>query len=931
MTKPVTKELPRAYVPSAIEQEVYAFWEAGGYFRAEDTSDKPPFCIVLPPPNVTGALHMGHALTATVQDLLTRWRRMQGYNALWLPGTDHAGIATQTVVERKLMSEGTSRHELGRERFLERVWQWKEQFGGRIQEQHKRLGASLDWPRERFTMDEGLSRAVREAFVRLYEDGKISRDNRLINWCVSCTTALSEVEVDRDKPEAAEMWSFAYSLEDGSGEIVVATTRPETMLGDTAVVVHPNDDRYKGLVGKNVRHPFQDRIFPIVADEVLADPELGTGAVKVTPAHDPNDFECGKRNALDFIDIFNDDGTVNENGAPFAGLDRFEARKRVKAALAEKGLFRGSRDHEYAPGRCSRCRSVVEPKLSLQWFVDTTEMAEKAMQAVTDGRTKFVPRQQGHRYFDWLEKKLPWCISRQLWWGHRIPAWYCDDCAHVTVARTDPDACGGCGSKRIRQDEDVLDTWFSSALWPFSTLGWPDRTPALETFYPTSVLETGYDIITFWVSRMMTMGLTLMEDIPFDYVLLHPMIRDQDGNKMSKSRGNVIDPMDVIEGIPLADLLNKTRGYALPAEEIERAVVYQTEHYPNGFAECGTDALRFTLAAYTGQDQDIRFAVDRVDANRKFGNKIWQAVLGFALPHLEGLAVTDGVPEPATLADRWILARLAEVARDANEGLEAFRVGEVTHKLYHFFWDELCSWYIELLKPTLTGDDPEAALAGKKVLRHVLDASLRLLHPLMPFITEVLWHELPRPADAPASIMIATYPTAADGRPDDAARQAAERLMAFVSAIRTVRAEYDIAPSKEIPVTAYTDDAAIRGIIEDNLPLIQALARTGAVGLEPMSAARLPGCATQVIDGAELLVPLKGVINVAAELARLNKEQAKLTQQIGRAEKKLSNEKFLSKAPEEVVAKERAKVDEARERLSKIEEALRRIDEVEQA
>jgi valyl-tRNA synthetase len=927
MCKAVKGELPKSYVPSAIENDVYAFWEEGGYFHAKDVSDNASFCIVLPPPNVTGALHIGHALTATVQDLLTRWQRMRGKNALWLPGTDHAGIATQMVVERQLRNEGTDRHTLGREKFLERVWQWKDQYGGRIQDQHKKLGASLDWARERFTMDEGLSRAVREAFVRLYERGKITRDNRLINWCVSCTTALSDVEVDRDKPEAAELWSFAYEIV-GGGEIVVATTRPETMLGDTAVVVHPDDERYKHLIGKQVKHPFQDRTFPIVGDPILADPTMGTGAVKVTPAHDPNDFECGKRNNLAFIEIFDDKGTVNENGAPFAFMDRFEARAKVKAALEAKGLFRGRKDHEYAPGRCSRCRSVVEPKLSLQWFVDTADMAENAMNAVRTAKTEFVPKQQEHRYFDWLDKKLPWCISRQLWWGHRIPAWYCGDCDAVTVSREDPASCVNCGSKNIRQDDDVLDTWFSSALWPFSTLGWPENTDALKTFYPTSVLETGYDIITFWVSRMMMMGIELMGEVPFRHVLLHPMVRDQDGNKMSKSRGNVIDPLDVIDGIALDALLDKTRGYTLPNDEIERAVAYQKEHYPEGFPECGTDALRFTLAAYTGQDQDIRFSVDRVDGNRKFGNKIWQAVLGFALPHIKDLTVEDGVPKPATLADRWILSRLAEVAMQSNRGLEEFRVGDVTHLLYHFFWDELCSWYIELLKPTLHGDDPQKAEAGKRVLCHVLEVSLRLLHPLMPFLTEALWQELPKAKDAKKSIMTAPYPTVEDGLKDAVAESDAERLMAFVSAVRTVRAEYDIAPSLRIPMFAYTDDEIVRRIVMANEDFIKALARIEVLHLESMSSDRPKGSATAVIDGAELAVPLKGVIDLSAESARLAKEKDKLEKQAAAVEKKLSNEGFLSRAPEDVILKEKEKLRETSERLSKIAEALIRLEEI---
>jgi len=930
MCKPIKGTLPKTYEPSKIEKDTYQFWEDNGFFKAEDTSEKPPYCIVLPPPNITGALHMGHALTATVQDMLIRLRRMQGYNTLWLPGTDHAGIATQMVVERGLKKEGTDRHKLGRKEFIKRVWQWKEQYGDRITQQHKRLGASLDWSRERFTMDEGLSKAVREAFVRLHEDGKIVRDNRLINWCSSCLTALSEVEVDRDDPEKSEMWSFAYELADGSGEIVVATTRPETMLGDTAVVVHPDDERYKSFIGKEVRHPFQDRTFPIVADEILADPKLGTGAVKITPAHDPNDFECGKRHKLDFIDILNNDGTLNENGAPFAGLDRFEARNRVKEALTEKGFFRGRTDHEYAPGRCQRCRTVVEPKLSLQWFVDTAKMCRTAIGAVNDGRTRFIPKHQEHRYFGWLEAELPWCISRQLWWGHRIPAWYCD-CGHITVSRTDPKSCEKCGSIDIRQDEDVLDTWFSSALWPFSTLGWPDETEALKTFYPTAVLETGYDIITFWVSRMMMAGLNFMDEIPFKEVLLHPMVRDQDGNKMSKSRGNVIDPIDVIEGISLSDMVTKTQSLTLPPKEIDSAIKYQKEHFPNGFKECGTDALRFTLAAYTGQDQDIRFSVERVESSRKFCNKIWQAVLGFAMPHLADMTLTNDALEPSTLADRWILARLSQVTDDVTENLENFKVGEATQILYQFFWNDLCSWYIELQKPVLTGDDKTAREAGQRVLLHAIDTSLRLLHPLMPFVTEVLWQELPKRADAPKSIMLAAFPTAADGRPDENAIKDAGRLMNIITAIRTIRSEYDVAPSTKINLEVRTADQTLATLLTDSVHLLKALARVTTLTLPTTDTERPPACATAVIEDAELLIPLKDIIDLGAEKIRLSKEKAKAEKDIQFAQKKLSNKKFISRAPAAVIEKERQRIDEAHAKLVKVEEALSRLTEVENA
>jgi len=919
--------LPKTFEPEVFEAAVYAFWEAGGFFHAEDTSSRPPYCIVIPPPNITGALHMGHALTFTIQDMLIRWRRMQGYNALWLPGTDHAGIATQTVVERQLRSEGTDRHALGREKFLERVWAWKAQYGSRITEQLRLMGGSLDWHRERFTMDEGLSRAVRHAFVTLYQSGELSRDRRLINWCPQCLTALSDVEVDRDAPEEAEMWSFAYEIE-GGGEIVVATTRPETMLGDTAVVVHPEDERYRELIGRHVRHPFQARTFPIVADAILADPELGTGAVKVTPAHDPNDFECGKRNNLEFIDIFNDDATINENGAPFTGLDRYAARAAVKQAIADKGLERGTRVHEYAPGRCQRCRTVVEPRLSLQWFVDTRKMADAAMEAVRSGRTQFVPEHQAHRYFDWLEPGLPWCISRQLWWGHRIPAWYCAACDFVTVSESDPERCGGCGSADIRQDEDVLDTWFSSALWPFSTLGWPEETPALKTFYPTSVLETGYDIITFWVSRMMMMGLRFMGDIPFHKVLLHPMVRDQDGQKMSKSKGNVIDPIDVMEGISLEDMLAKTRSLTLPDPEIENAVAYQRQHFPNGFAQSGTDALRYTLAAYTGQDQDIRFSVERVENNRKFCNKIWQATLGFAMPNLEGMVPLAGVPEPGTLADRWILSRLAQVADEVNQGLESFRVGDVVNLLYQFFWNELCSWYIELQKTVFFGDDEPLKQQGRNVLRHTLDVSLRMLHPLMPFITEVLWQKLPKPEGAPQSIMTAPFPTPQDGLVDEVALRDANALMAIVTAVRNIRAEYNVPPAKEIAIILRTDSDALGTLLANSRALLRSLAKIDSVDILASDAEMPPACATAMAAGAEVLIPLRDIVDAAAERARLTRERDKVCKEIAQCEKKLSNERFIAQAPPNIVQKEQQRLADAQAQLTRMDAALARLESI---
>jgi valyl-tRNA synthetase len=926
----MTEKLAKTYDPQPIEARWYARWVDQGLFHAQASSDRPPFCIVLPPPNITGALHMGHALTATIQDMLVRWRRMQGHNTLWLPGTDHAGIATQTVVERQLRRAGTNRHEIGREAFVDRVWEWREAYGTRIGEQHQRLGASLDWDRERFTLDDGLSRAVREAFVRLYEEGLVYRANRLINWCIDCRTALSDLEVDREEPEPGEMWSFAYPLEDGSGEIVVATTRPETMLGDTAVAVHPEDERYRDLIGSHVRHPFQDRLIPIVGDALLANPELGTGAVKVTPAHDPNDFACGERNGLPQINILNADGTINDEGAPFAGLDRYSARTKVKEELTAKGLFRGRADHQYAPGRCQRCRTVVEPLVSLQWFVNTTPLAEKALAAVRDGRTQFVPKHQEHRYVSWLEQFVPWCISRQLWWGHRIPAWYCDDCEAVTVSRRDPSACENCGSARIRQDEDVLDTWFSSALWPFSTLGWPDETPELATFYPTSVMETGYDIITFWVSRMMMMGIHFMGEVPFRKVLLHPMVRDEEGKKMSKSLGNVIDPLDVIDGIGLEDLIAKTKTYQLPDEELARAEAYQREHFPEGFPRCGTDALRFTLAAYTGQDADIHFSMSRVEGYRRFCNKIWQA-LRFSLPHVEELQppATGSAPAPRSLADRWILSRLARVIDEVTAGLEEFRVGEATKTIYQFLWHELCDWYIELSKPTLHGDrGDEARLASQQVLHHTLDAALRLLHPFMPFLTEELWQVLPHRPDNPPSIMVAPWPTASWGQPDGEAEKAMALLQEVVTAGRTIRAQYQVPPSKEVELELHVADETRRQTlqsVEDDLA--KQVRVRGPVRIVDRGE-RPRGAAVAVAGDVEVYMPLQGLIDAAAEKKRLEKELARVTKEQKRCQGKLSNEKFLARAPAEVVDKERHRCDDLTIQQTKLAEALRRIEEL---
>ena len=883
-----TEPLAKGYEHREVEARWYPFWLERGYFHGDEHDrTRPPFSIVLPPPNVTGSLHLGHALTATLQDVLIRWKRMSGFNTLWLPGTDHAGIATQMIVEKELKrSEGKSRHDLGRAAFLERVWAWKERYGSRIGEQHKALGASLDWERERFTMDEGLSRAVREVFVRLHEEGLIYREKKLINWCPDCHTALSDLEVEQKEAEAGELWSFAYPLADGSGEIVVATTRPETMLGDTAVAVHPDDERYRGIVGKKVRHPILGREIPIIADAILVDPKFGTGAVKVTPAHDFNDFEVGKRHGLEQITVIGPDGRMTENAGPLAGKDRFEARKEVKALLASMGLDRGTKPHLLAIGRCQRSQTILEPLLSDQWYVRIEPLARPAIEAVEQGRTRFIPEQWTNTYMMWMRNIHDWCISRQLWWGHQIPAWYCPD-GHVTVAREAPERCATCGKGELRQDEDVLDTWFSSALWPFSTMGWPDRTETLATFYPTSVMETGHDIIFFWVARMMMMGLHFMGEVPFRTVYLHPMVRDEKGQKMSKTKGNVIDPLVI------------------------------TEQY-------GADALRFTLAALTAQGRDIKLAKDRIDGYRAFANKLWNATR-FALMNLEGYVHEER--DPASLArtpaDRWILARTQRAVNDTVAALEAFRFNEAAGTVYQFVWHELCDWYIELAKEALYGDDAEKKRAAQATLTTSLQTALRLLHPFMPFITEELWHVLRAQvrADAwPDSVLAAEYPRA--GAVDDAADRGFGPVIGIVDAIRNIRGEMNI------PFKAVLDDVEIGALdreavatVREELGRVHRLANVS--GARVLDAGRAPArrgaSAVAVGAGFEVRVGLAGAVDLAAEAVRISKEIAKIENDVAGLEQKLANPSFVAKAPAEVVEKDRARLAELVEKKRKLE------------
>jgi valyl-tRNA synthetase len=881
-------ELAKGYEHREVEARWYPFWMERGYFHGDEKDrTRPPFSIVLPPPNVTGSLHLGHALTATLQDVLIRWKKMSGFNTLWLPGTDHAGIATQMIVEKELKkTEKKSRHDLGREEFLRRVWAWKEKYGSRIGEQHKALGASLDWDRERFTMDEGLSRAVREVFVRLYEEGLIYREKKLINWCPDCHTALSDLEVEHEEAHAGELWSFAYPLADGSGEIVVATTRPETMLGDTAVAVHPDDERYRAMVGKNVRHPLTGRTFPIIADAILVDPKFGTGAVKVTPAHDFNDFETGKRHRLEQLTVIGPDGRMTAEAGPVAGLDRFEARKRVKELLAEKGLDRGTKAHTLPLGRCQRSQTVLEPLLSDQWYVRIEPLARPAIEAVEQGRTRFIPEQWTNTYMAWMRNIHDWCISRQLWWGHQIPAWYCPD-GHVTVAREAPGACATCGKPELRQDEDVLDTWFSSGLWPFSTMGWPEPTETLRTYYPTSVMETGHDIIFFWVARMMMMGLHFMKDVPFRTVYLHPMVRDEKGQKMSKTKGNVIDPLVI------------------------------TEQY-------GADALRFTLAALTAQGRDIKLAKERIEGYRAFANKLWNATR-FALMNLEGYEATgdEARPPARTPADRWILARLQRAVNETVAALEAFRFNDAASTVYHFVWHELCDWYIELAKEALYGDDPGRKRATQAVLVECLQTSYRLLHPFMPFITEELWHVVRAKVKAgawPDSILVASYPR--PGPVDEGAERAFGPVIGIVDAIRNIRGEMNIAfkvALEDVEVGSLDRDA--EATVREELGRVHRLANLKDALVRPAGVrpTKKAGSAVAVGAGFEVRVGLAGAIDLQAELARIDKEIAKLEQDLAGILRKLDNPSFVQKAPAEVVEKDRARAEELREKRGKLE------------
>lgn len=867
-------ELPKTYDPKSVEDKLYKFWVDSGFFHAEVNPDKKPYTIVIPPPNVTGQLHMGHAFDETLQDILIRTKRMQGYEALWMPGTDHAGIATQIKVEENLRKEeGLTRYDLGREEFLKRVWAWKDKFGSRIISQLKKLGTSCDWDRERFTMDEGCSKAVREVFVNLYNKGLIYKGHRIINWCPHCATALSDAEVEYET-QPGKLWHIRYPLADGSGDLVVATTRPETFMGDTGVAVNPNDERYKHLIGKTCILPIMNREIPIFGDEYV-DMEFGTGCVKVTPCHDPNDFEMGQRHNLEQILVFNEDATVNANGGKYEGMDRYECRKAVVKDLEEGGWLVKIEDHEHNVGTCYRCGTTVEPMTSAQWFVKMAPLAKPAMDVVNEGKTKFVPDRFSKTYLRWMENVHDWCISRQLWWGHRIPAFYCEDCGEMTVSKTDVCTCPKCGGTHIHQEEDVLDTWFSSALWPFSTLGWPDKTKELDYFYPTSTLVTGYDIIFFWVARMIFSGVEHMGETPFKTVYIHGLVRDAQGRKMSKSLGNGIDPLEVID-------------------------------------QYGADALRFTLATGNSPGNDMRFSDERVQASRNFCNKIWNASRFIQMNLTIDKDKAVELPSDLAIEDKWIISKFNTLVADVTRNIDQYELGLAAAKLNDFIWENFCDWYIEIAKTRLqTGDENV-----QKVLCYVLSGAMQLLHPFMPFITETIWQALPH--EGP-SVMVSAWPEYKDELHFAAEEAQMESLMDAVRAIRNRRAEMNVPPSKKAKVLILTEKKDTFSAGAGFFPKLAYASEIELIDAVPADAAKM---ASVVTGDAQIYMPMGDLIDFEAERARLGKEKSKVEADIDFVMKKLNNPKFVDKAPEKVVAAEREKAEKLREHLAKLEESI---------
>ena len=877
----MNKELPKVYEPQQVESRIYQMWEDHDCFKGVEDSKKKPFSIVMPPPNVTGQLHMGHALDCTLQDILTRFKRMQGYAALWVPGTDHAGIATQIKVEEELrVKEGKTRYDLGREKFLERVWKWKEEYGNRIVQQQKKMGVSCDWSRARFTMDEGCSKAVRETFCELYDKGLIYKGSRIINWCPHCVTALSDAEVEYvDKP--GHLWYIRYPLADGSGDIVVATTRPETMMGDTGVAVNPEDENFKHLIGKKCILPIMNREIPIVGDE-YCEIGFGTGAVKMTPAHDPNDFEVGLRHNLEVIRVIADDGHINENGGPYNGMDRYECRKAIVKDLEEQGYLVKVEPYNHNVGTCYRCHNDVEPLISAQWFVKMEPLAKEALRVVNEGEVKFVPERFSKTYTNWMENCHDWCISRQLWWGHQIPAWTCEDCGHINVKREDPTACEKCGSTHLTREEDVLDTWFSSALWPFSTLGWPEQTADLNYWYPTSVMVTGYDIIFFWVARMIFSGCEQMKKIPFHTVLIHGLVRDDKGRKMSKSLGNGIDPLEMAE-------------------------------------KFGADALRFNLITGNSPGNDTRFYTEKCEAMRNFANKIWNASR-FVMMNLTIDRYDLPAADKLEREDKWVLSKLNRLVKEVTENLDSFEIGVASAKVYDFIWDTYCDWYIELTKTRLNGTDEDAKLTAQNVLCYVLVTLLKLLHPFMPFITEEIYQALPKCDGAEDILMIAQWPEYTEALSFPAEESAMEAVMDLIRAIRARRAEMNVPPSKKAELMIVTDQAEP---YQQGLHFIQRLAYASNVTFPETAPADVTGLVSVVTHDATAYLPLSELVDLAAERERIAKELEKAKNGLRITEGKLANEKFVAHAPENVVNAEREKVAKYQELIAKLEESAK--------
>ena len=870
----MAKELATKYNPSEVEDRLYRSWLDGGYFHAPLDKDKKPYTIVMPPPNITGQLHMGHALDNTLQDILIRYHRMAGFDTLWLPGTDHASIATEAKIVEAMRKEGITKDDIGRDGFLKRAWEWKAQYGGRIIEQLKKMGSSCDWDRERFTMDEGCSKAVNEVFVHLYEKGLIYRGERIINWCPHCLTSISDAEVEYEE-KSGHFWHLRYPFKDGSGYLELATTRPETLLGDTAVAVNPNDERYRDLVGKTLILPIVHREIPVVADEYV-EMDFGTGVVKITPAHDPNDFEVGLRHNLEVINVLTPDAKIVDDYPEFAGMDTMTARKAIVKALEAEGALVRIEDYSHNVGTCYRCSTVVEPRVSKQWFVKMKPLAGPAIDAVKNGETKFIPQRFEKVYFHWLENIRDWCISRQLWWGHRIPAWYCDDCGEITVARTAPDKCAHCGSEHIHQDPDTLDTWFSSALWPFSTLGWPDNTEELKHYYPTNTLVTGYDIIPFWVMRMMFSGIEQTGKAPFDTVLIHGLVRDSQGRKMSKSLGNGIDPLEIID-------------------------------------KYGADALRFTLATGNSPGNDMRFSDERVEASRNFANKIWNAAR-FILMNLSGDEKAPYIPENLAIEDKWIISLYNKLVRDVTESLDKFELGLAVQKLYDFIWDIFCDWYIELAKIRLNGEDKEAKETVKAVLIYVMSGTLKLLHPFMPFITEEIWQTLPHDGE---TIMLSPWDKYDESRNFPAEESEMEKIMAAIKAIRNRRAEMNVPPSRKAQLFIETAS-------EDTF-------RTGAVFMQKLASASevtvgkdfsLETAVSIITEDARIYIPMAELIDFEAERARLNKELAAAEKQLSQIDAKLSNENFVNKAPANVVQGQRDAAEKLRDKIAMLKDSI---------